>query len=299
MIAQARVPIQDRTLKAVYQLQLRSRSEQALGPVKAVLFSLGYAESDLILSIIKDFYSLELFDKTPAKFVRLKRLFIRLSLPDVKITTHHLAAKDWLTRWKNQWKPTALTKKMDVVPVWHRNKYKTRRDRDYILIDTLMSFGTGLHETTQLMARFIEDNRGKFVSFLDIGTGTGILAFVALKYGARDAVGIDIGQLSVQAARDNMKVNKTYFRVVKADIKKYRSSKTYDFVAANLVTEDLIEHASKIISFVKEGGLLAVSGISLDNLSRLRRAFSSLPLKCLKISKGRQWSGLLYQKMML
>ena len=67
-------------------------------------------------------------------------------------------------------------------------------------------------------------------------------------------------------------------------------------MAANLITEDLIEHAQKIISFVKEGGLLAVSGISLDNLSKLQKSFSSLPLKCLKISKGKQWSGLLFQK---
>jgi len=164
-------------------------------------------------------------------------------------------------------------------------------------MDTLLSFGTGLHETTQFMAQFIEDQNGKFKSFLDIGTGTGILALVALKYGAGDVLGIDIGPLSVQAARDNMKVNQLNFKVQKADIKKYCSKKMYDFVAANLITEDLIEHSRKIVSFVKKDGLLAVSGISLENLDRLRKAFSSLPLKCLKISKGKQWSGLLFQKM--
>ena len=166
-------------------------------------------------------------------------------------------------------------------------------------MDTLLSFGTGLHETTRFMAQFIEDNRGKFKSFLDIGTGTGILAIVALKYGGQDVLGIDIDQLSVQAALDNMKANQSYFKAQRADIKKYRSKKVYDFVAANLITEDLIEHAQKIVGFVKEGGLLAVSGISLDNLNRSRKAFSTFPLKCLKISKGKQWSGLLFQRTML
>jgi len=185
-----------------------------------------------------------------------------------------------------------------VVPVWYKAKYKARRGCDYVLMDTLLSFGTGLHETTQFMAQFIENKEGSFKSFMDIGTGTGILALVALKYGAQDVLGLDIGQLSVQASLDNMKANQSYFKVLKVDIKKYRSKKTYDFVAANLITEDLLEHSQKIISFVKKGGLLAVSGISLSNLNRLRKAFSSLPLKCLKISKGEQWSGLLYQKMM-
>ena len=185
---------------------------------------------------------------------------------------------------------------MDVVPVWYQDKYKPRSGCDHILMDTLLSFGTGLHETTRFMAQFIEDKRGTFNSFLDIGSGTGILALVAIKYGATDVVGIDIGSLSVQAARDNMKVNQLFFKITKADIKKYPIKKKYDFVAANLITGDLIENAQRIVSFVKEGGLLAVSGISLENLNRLRKAFSSLPLQCLKISKGAQWSGLLYQK---
>jgi hypothetical protein len=59
----------------------------------------------------------------------------------------------------------------------------------------------------------------------------------------------------------------------------------------------LIEHAQKITGLVKKGGLLAVSGVSLENLGKLRKHFSSLPLKCLKISRGKQWSGLLFQKM--
>ena len=293
----SRAEIQERIPKIVYQLSIQSANEQGLGLVVAVLLNLGYTQGDLINSSLKGKSAIELFDEHEEKFRRLKALFGRLGLAGVKVHQRKLLPKDWLTLWKSQWKPAALTKKLDVVPVWYKDKYKPRLGRDYILMDTLLSFGTGLHETTQFMAQFIEDKQGCFKSFLDIGTGTGILALVALKYGARDVGGIDIGELSVQAARDNMKANNLYFKVKKADIKKYNSKETFDFVAANLITEDLIENARKIISFVKDDGLLAVSGISLENLSKLRRAFSSLPLKCLKISKGKQWSGLLFQKM--
>jgi len=293
------VEIQERIPKIVYQLQIQSASDQGLALVRAVLLNLGYSESDLIGSSLKGRAAIELFDEHQVKLERVKKLFSRLKLAGVKVHQRRLAPKDWLTLWKSQWKPAPLTKRLDVVPVWYKDKYKPRRGSDHILMDTLLSFGTGLHETTRFMAQFIESREGQFRSFLDIGTGTGILSLVAIKYGAEDVLGIDIGQLSVQASLDNMKANNLYFKVKKADIKKYRSQEKYDFVAANLITEDLIENAQKIISFVKEGGLLAVSGISLDNLSKLRKAFSTLPLKCLKISKGKQWSGLLFQKMML
>ncbi len=265
---------------------------------RAVLLNLGYLETDLVRSDSGNQGSFELFDEKPVKFKRVQKLFRTLRLKGVKVQYRRLKPADWVTRWKDQWKPAALTKTLDVVPVWCKSKYKLRRGRDFILMDTLLSFGTGLHETTQIMAQFIEDNRGIFKTFLDIGTGTGILGFVALKNEAAKVIGIDIGQLSVQAARDNMKANDLYFNVKKADIKTFKSSLSFDFVAANLITDDLITHARKILSLVKNNGLLAVSGISLTNLAKIRKAYGLLPLKCIRISKGKQWSGLLYQKMM-
>lgn len=298
MTHRSRMEIQERVPKVVYQLRIQAGDEQCLGLARAILINLGHSTTDLVSSSSRGKVTIELFDEHRAKLERIQKLFHRLSLAGIKVHKRRLLPKDWLTLWKSQWKPAALTKKLDVVPVWYKNKYLPRKGCDCVLMDTLLSFGTGLHETTRFVAQFIEDNKGKFRSFLDIGTGTGILALVALKYGAEDVLGIDIGPLSVQAARDNMKANRSFFHVKRADIKQYRSKVRYDFVAANLVTEDLIEHGKKIISFLKVGGLLAISGISLDNLNRFKKAFSSFPLRCLKISKGKQWSGLLYQKMM-
>jgi len=290
--------IQERIPKVIYQLQFQSSRQQSLDLVQAVLLNLGYIETDFVQFESKGNGILELFNEEQGKLGRVKDLFGRLRLPDIKIRKHKLLPKDWLTLWKKKWRPAALTKKLDVVPVWYRKKYVPRRGCDFILMDTLLSFGTGLHETTQIMAQFIEDKAESFKSFLDIGTGTGILSLVAIKNGAQEIMAIDIGQLSVKASCDNMIANKLYFKVKRADIKKFRSKVTYDFVAANLVTDDLIKNSRKIISFVKNKGLLAVSGISLNNLDRLLKAFSILPLKCLKISKGKQWSGVLFQKMM-
>ena len=205
--------IQERVPQIVHQLQIESANEQSFALVRAVLFNLGFAEWDMVTTSVKSRPVVELFDEHDAKLKRIQQLFGRLNLAGVKVYKHRLLPKDWLTLWKTQWKPAPLTKKLDVVPVWYQDKYKSRRGCDHILMDTLLSFGTGLHETTRFMAQFIENKQGRIGSFLDIGTGTGILALVALKYGAEDVLGIDIGELSIQAAFDNMKVNKLYFKM--------------------------------------------------------------------------------------
>ncbi len=296
--AQALV-FQERVPRRVYRWRAYAADERKLWIIRAVLLNLGYGQEELISSTSGSKPCLEMFCEHPAKFKRAAGLLSRLNIAGVTIQQHCLAPKDWLTLWKKEWRPAALTEKLDVVPVWYKNKYRPRPGRSALYMDTLLSFGTGLHETTRMIAQMIEDHQGHFQSFLDIGTGTGILGLVALHSGAARVKGIDIGALSVQAAKDNMKANQMYFQVQRADIQKYPSKEIFDFVAANLITDDLIRFAQKIITFVRKGGYLAVSGISLGHLGTLRRAYARLPFRCLRIAKGEQWSGILYQRKML
>lgn len=203
---------------------------------------------------------------------------------------------DWLTRWKKDWKPFVLTSRLDVVPVWCRKGHDSGM-RGAILLDTISSFGTGLHETTRFMAQFIDGLQGKFNSCLDIGTGTGILALVALKGGAADVCAIDLDDMCVLAASANFKVNGyPDENIFNADLKVFKPGRQFDLVCANLVTHDLVKMKRKIISFVKPGGWLAVSGVSLENLPLLRRGFKDLPLRCIKVRKGTKWSAVLFRR---
>lgn len=203
---------------------------------------------------------------------------------------------DWLTRWKKDWKPFALTKSLDIVPVWCVDEYVAGK-RPYLFLDTISSFGTGLHETTRFMAQFIERLQGKFKSCLDIGTGTGILALVALKGGAEEVHAVDIDEMCVTAATANFKANGYPPALIKLnDVLKFKTKKTFDFVLANLVTHDLVRMKKKIISLVKPGGWLAVSGVSLENLPVLRRGFADLPIRCVRIQKGTKWAALLFKR---
>src|SRR5665213_2051603 len=108
--------IYERIPKFVYQLQIQSTNEQGMALCRAVLLNLGYGQGDLVNSIVKAKPGIELFDEHETKLKRVKELFGRLSLTGVKVHYRRLTPQDWLTRWKRQWKPAPLTKKLDVVP---------------------------------------------------------------------------------------------------------------------------------------------------------------------------------------
>jgi len=219
------------------------------------------------------------------KFLKGK---LRLKIKKVK-------NENWKVKTAKNFLPFALTKKFDVVPSWKIKKYR-KTPRTPIIIDSINAFGTGLHETTSFMAKLIERMEGKFNTFLDIGTGTGLLAMIALKCGAQDVRAIDFDPDAVVAAKQNFKMNHYPERLVqRGDIARYHAKKRFDFVAANLITRDLIKYKKQIFSTVKKGGFLAISGIMIENIPLIRKAFDRKPLKCAKIIKGEQWIAFLFR----
>ncbi len=227
---------------------------------------------------------------------RLRRKIQAAQLKGIKVKIRTLLRTHWRDAWKRDFKPFRFTKSIDVVPAWQRKKYRVKRQK-VILIDTATAFGTGLHETTRFMAELIERSGGRFGKFLDIGTGTGILSFVAAHHGARELWAIDIDPLCVPVARANAKLNGVRFKYLEAvGLNDFRSSQPFDYVAANLISQELIKHKRHLIRLVAKGQFLALSGISLDNLGKVRRAFAGSSLRCLRICRGKQWAALLYAR---
>jgi ribosomal protein L11 methyltransferase len=280
----------------LYEYSLCCSQQEYLPLSRLFLKVNGFKDTAISENSENNKWFLKVFSEDKNQVDCLKKKFSRLKLSGIKSSCKILKSNDWLTRWKNQWKPLALTKKIDVIPFSYKDKYKT--SKEVILLDTLMSFGTGMHETTQLISQLVEDHKLQLSSFLDIGTGTGILALVALKHGSQSVTAMDISPLSIEAAKINLKVNGLKAKFILGNVGQLSSVQKYQTVAANLITNDLLKHRRKILSLVKPGGLLMVSGISLDNLSRLKQGFKDLPLTCRKVSKGTQWSAILYVKKM-
>ncbi|MBF0387632.1 MAG: 50S ribosomal protein L11 methyltransferase [Candidatus Omnitrophica bacterium] len=236
--------------------------------------------------------SLYLTDRKQAD--KMYRLFQSISFTGARVFRRVHREQDWSVRWKEGWKPFSLTRQIQVIPLFQEDRH-CPAGKTAVYLDTTNAFGTGLHETTRFTARIIERLAGKFTSFLDVGTGSGLLAIIALKHGAQTCVGIDIDPGAVKVARQNLKANNLTCELKACDVKEFNPSRSFDLVAANLVSLDLIVFRDRILSFVRPGGCLVVSGVSLKNIKRVEKAFTQAGVKTVSIIKGREWSAMLFR----
>jgi ribosomal protein L11 methyltransferase len=172
----------------------------------------------------------------------LLNAFAIYSLPSSSATdmpVRQVAEEDWLAEWKKEWQPVEVGQRFIVAPSW--SDIRSETDRLVIRIDPGMAFGTGTHETTRLCLHAIEKYfQGQ--SFLDVGTGTGILAIAAAKLNplARiEAFDTDADAMSI--ARQNAELNH-----VSANIEFHAGPiddtvPSADCVCANLTTETIVE----------------------------------------------------------
>lgn len=167
---------------------------------------------------------------------------------------------DWNENWKKYFKAFEIGEKLAICPSWE--VYDNRDNRTVISLDPGAAFGTGSHATTSLCLEILENSVTKDTTVLDIGTGSGILAIAADLLGAKSAIGVDIDAQSVKTAIANAEINgvsdKTQFWV--GDLADKISGK-YDIVCANIVADVVIRLFDNVSNFMKDDGILIVSGI--------------------------------------
>jgi len=292
--------MENRANTVTYELMFISRepSQIALELVKGVLLRNGIGLQKIVETDEKPFHRLSVFFGSSEKARSLKDRLRQLKIKNVSVRIKELVKEDWFNKWKKEFREFPLTASIRVVPAWDKKAARSQSNGGVLVLDTGFAFGTGMHPTTKYMAQLIEQSRGCFGRFLDIGTGSGILSLVALKNGAVSVEAIDISRDAVEAANANFERNGFgKIKARKADIAGFKPGKSYDFVAANLITQDLIRLKKKLCRLVKKGRYLAVSGISINNLPILKKEFRTLPLKCIKIFKGEGWSAIKYKRL--
>jgi len=274
-----------------------SKSGTQAEVLKCMLESLGVKQTEVFEVIKHGKAHLSIYFTSKNKAERFKSSLNKLHIKKIKIQTKGLEKKDWQSKWKEDFKPLKVTSKLTIVPAWLKKKYKSTTRR-VIYLDTGLAFGSGMHPTTRFMIQFIERCSRLIKSFLDVGTGSGILSLTAAKFGVNDITAIDTSYEAIKAIRNNFKINEcTLKKALRGDLKNISLYRQYDFTAANLSTFTLMNNKRKLISLVKKGGYLAVSGISLYHLKELKDDFKSLRVKCLKITKDEGWSAVLFKKL--
>ncbi len=285
--------------KCVYEVSLRDNLRPATSLIlKNIFINAGVNPADIVE--YSDGFSCRasVYFTSTFKAKKTAHALQNLRLKGIAIRLKKLQKHQWENKGKESFKPYRLSKAIEVAPISCRRRGRSG-NRHRIFLETAGAFGSGLHETTKFIAQFVGRYGRRAESFFDIGTGTGILSLIALRCGVRQVYAVDIDKNTVTTAKRNFTVNGYSAGLVKCqDIRKIRGRRRYafDFVAANLITRELINTRKNILSFVKPGGFLAASGISLENFSFFKKAFATLPLRAVKVKKGKEWVAVLYRR---
>ena len=184
------------------------------------------------------------------------------------ITESQTEDKDWINNWKEYFHQFYVDDIL-IVPSWEEVKEEDK-DKMILHIDPGTAFGTGMHETTQLVIRQLKKFVTKDTQMLDVGTGSGILGIVALKLGAAHVVGTDLDPCAIPAVADNKEANdikdETFDMLIGniIDDKEVQDTvgyEKYDIVTANILADVLVPLTPVIVAQMKKGAYYITSGI--------------------------------------
>ena len=169
------------------------------------------------------------------------------------IHTKNIPFQDWTENWKENFKLFNLTDEIIIKPDW--DAYQPQKSEIVITISPKMAFGTGHHETTQLVMLMMQKYLKKGQRLMDAGTGSGILAILAAKLGADEITVFDNDPVAAENTKENFLQNNINIKHniicgVLDDIEKSE----YDIIVANIDRSVLLGMPGKFLDYIKPGG---------------------------------------------
>ena len=228
-----------------------------------------------------------------------------LDLGECTIIESETEDKDWINNWKQYFKQFYVDDIL-IIPSWEEVKPEDR-DKMIIHIDPGTAFGTGMHETTQLCIRQLKKYVTKDTELLDVGTGSGILSIIALKLGARHAVGTDLDPCAVPAVEENKEVNGIPVEAFDMMIGNIIDDKEvqdrvgyekYDIGTANILADVLVPLTPVIVHQMKPGAVYITSGILDVKEEVVKEAVVAAGLEVVEVTHQGEWVSVTARKPM-
>jgi len=204
-----------------------------------------------------------------------------------------LPRENWAESWKRHFQAMEIGGALLIKPGWSRRR--ARPGQRVVRLDPGLSFGTGHHATTCFCLEQLAAcrRRGAGQSFLDIGTGTGILAIAAAKLGYSPVEAFDLDPDAIRVSRANARRNRVEDRVRprRGDLRRLaaRSARRWDVICANLTAELLAGQAEKIRARLQPGGQLIVAGMLRSEFCEIRDKFFSFGLTLAENEVKEEW----------
>jgi ribosomal protein L11 methyltransferase len=201
--------------------------------------------------------------------------------------------QNWNATWESDFHPVELEDKLTIVAPFHS---KEGHKGMLVEIQPQMSFGTGHHQTTWLMARELFKFKSMPAKVLDMGTGTGVLAIIAEKLGAQDLLGIDIEDWTVINAKENIERNNCSRTHVLCGDVDLIEGKSFDLIIANINKNVLKAHIPSYSKTLVTGGTLLLSGFFETDTEELINFSKTYDLELNHIELKEGWAGISLHK---
>ncbi|HJD26316.1 MAG TPA: 50S ribosomal protein L11 methyltransferase [Candidatus Blautia intestinipullorum] len=204
--------------------------------------------------------------------------------------------KDWINNWKEYFHQFYVDDIL-IVPSWEEVKAEDK-DKMILHIDPGTAFGTGMHETTQLVIRQLKKYVKKGAEILDVGTGSGILGIVALKLGAAHVTGTDLDPCAVPAVAENKEANNISDEafdmligniIDDKEVQDQVGYEKYDVVTANILADVLVPLTPVIVHQMKKGAYYITSGILDVKEEVVAEAVRKAGLTLVEVTRQGEW----------
>ena len=223
---------------------------------------------------------------------------LRLLKPVGGLQNRLIQEEDWALAWRKQYTVQRLGKRLVVCPTWL--SYEPEQREVVVRLDPGMAFGTGVHPTTRMCLRALDDLVEAGMNVADVGCGSGILSIAAVKLGASKALALDVDNLAVKVARENVEANgvSRLVEVAEGTLRHdpTQPSPAYGLIAANITLNPIVELAPHIVNSLGPGGLAVLSGLLQEQGTTVESTFKSLGASLDSRDSIDDWVTLVFRK---
>ena len=217
---------------------------------------------------------------------------LRAIWPVGELETREVAEEDWASAWKQHYTTFRIGRRVVIRPIWR--EYTPSPGDVVVSLDPGPAFGTGLHPTTRRCLELLEEYVHPGDRVFDVGTGSGILAIAAAHLGASEVLAVDVDEVAVRAALENVAMNHLSERVAVAEgsADAPLATATYDVVVANIIARVIRQIAPQLAAKLAPGGRLIAAGIIADRVEEVADELERLGLVVDRYVDG-DWHALL------
>lgn len=199
--------------------------------------------------------------------------------------------QDWNAKWRESMQPAKITNTVWVSPTWlppPEDKAKV-----WIKIEPKMAFGTGHHETTRLASRALIANKKWLTNktVIDIGTGSGILCFIATHFGAKSALGLEIDKECSENLAENKHLNDSQNRVdfIIGTIESLKQDFYFDCLVMNMLSHEFLPILACAVAHIKIKGKVILSGILIEEREKIISEAKNVGCVLIRERQEKEW----------